>query len=53
VCDLAHEQLGEKAAVHWSVPDPARAATAAAFDAAYDDLAARVSQLARLITVSA
>ena len=25
VCDLAHEELGEALAVHWSVPDPAPA----------------------------
>ncbi|HEU0042916.1 MAG TPA: hypothetical protein VFQ15_11240 [Jiangellaceae bacterium] len=53
VCDLAHEELGEKSDAHWSVPDPAPAATAAAFDAAYDDLSARVGELARLITVPA
>ena len=27
VCDLAHEELGAAAAVHWSVPDPCRLAT--------------------------
>lgn len=47
VCDLAHEELGQLSAVHWSVPDPARAGTTAAFDLAYDDLSARVGELAR------
>ncbi len=27
VCDLAHEELGTAAVVHWSVPDPVRLAT--------------------------
>lgn len=49
VCDLAHEELGTKAPVHWSVPDPARSGTTAAFDAAYDDLSERVAELARLV----
>lgn len=53
VCDLAHEELGARSAVHWSVPDPVRAGTAAAFDAAYDDLAARVSELARHVPTPA
>ena len=30
VCDLAHEELGDLRAVHWSVPDPVPAATPAA-----------------------
>lgn len=50
VCDRAHELLphGQRPGElrHWSVPDPVRVGTAAAFDAAYDDLAARVSRLA-------
>lgn len=49
VCDLAHEELGDRSAVHWSVPDPARPGTPAAFDGAYDDLSARVGELARLL----
>ena len=49
VCDLAHEELGDRSSVHWSVADPARHTTAAAFDVAYDDLSERVSELARLI----
>jgi ArsR family transcriptional regulator, arsenate/arsenite/antimonite-responsive transcriptional repressor / arsenate reductase (thioredoxin) len=46
VCDLAHEELGELAAVHWSVPDPVPAGDDASFDAALDELARRVSVLA-------
>jgi ArsR family transcriptional regulator, arsenate/arsenite/antimonite-responsive transcriptional repressor / arsenate reductase (thioredoxin) len=46
VCDLAHEELGQRANAHWSVPDPARTGTPAAFDAAYDELSRRVSDLA-------
>jgi ArsR family transcriptional regulator, arsenate/arsenite/antimonite-responsive transcriptional repressor / arsenate reductase (thioredoxin) len=46
VCDLAHEELGQRADLHWSVPDPARTGTPAAFDAAYAELTRRVSDLA-------
>jgi protein-tyrosine-phosphatase len=46
VCDLAHEELAGPAHLHWSVPDPARAGTAAAFDRAYDQLTRRVADLA-------
>lgn len=57
VCDAAHEELGPgqtssgrpvrlAGASHWSVPDPVAEGTAAAFDAAYDDLAGRVADLA-------
>jgi ArsR family transcriptional regulator, arsenate/arsenite/antimonite-responsive transcriptional repressor / arsenate reductase (thioredoxin) len=46
VCDLAHEELGDRAELHWSIPDPARTGTPAAFDAAYDELDRRVSDLA-------
>ena len=30
VCDLAREELGQQAALHWSVPDPVPPATPAA-----------------------
>jgi protein-tyrosine-phosphatase/DNA-binding HxlR family transcriptional regulator len=46
VCDLAHEELGHQADMHWSVPDPARIGTPAAFDAAFDELTRRVHGLA-------
>ncbi len=46
VCDNAHEELGELAQVHWSVPDPVPVDTDAAFDAAFDDLANRIDTIA-------
>ena len=47
VCDNAHEELAADAArLHWSVPDPVRVGTAAAFDAAYDEISRRVDLLA-------
>lgn len=45
VCDRAYEELDD-VAVHWSVPDPVRVGTRAAYDAAYDELALRIAQLA-------
>ncbi|GAA2174903.1 helix-turn-helix domain-containing protein [Agrococcus versicolor] len=46
VCDAAHEVLERGAELHWSVPAPGAAGTDAAYDAAFDDLAARVDVLA-------
>ena len=48
VCDSAHEQLAGAAGgrLHWSVPDPARLATATAFEHALADLADRIDRLA-------
>jgi protein-tyrosine-phosphatase/DNA-binding HxlR family transcriptional regulator len=46
VCDLAREELGQQAAVHWSVPDPVPAGDPASFDAAIVDLSHRVVRLA-------
>ena len=46
VCDNAHEELGATDALHWSVPDPVRSGTSAAFEAAFDELARRVDDLA-------
>ena len=46
VCDRAHEELGDRSRVHWSVPDPVPEGTRTAFDRAYDELAARVDHLA-------
>src|ERR1700747_2902615 len=42
VCDMAHEELGARAAVHWSVPDPVPAGDPASFDAALTELRHRV-----------
>jgi protein-tyrosine-phosphatase len=53
VCDLAYEELGGLAVVHWSVPDPVPAGDPGVFDAALDELAGRVARLApRLAAVS-
>ena len=53
VCDLAHEELGEATAVHWSIPDPVPAGDPGSFDAALAQLADRVARLApRLAAVS-
>ena len=53
VCDLAHEELAEVTAVHWSIPDPVPAGDPASFDAALAQLADRVGRLApRLAAVS-
>ena len=46
VCDRAHEQLNASTAwLHWSIPDPAAAGTAAAFD---DTIAALDGRIATL-----
>lgn len=45
VCDRAHEEY-PAGTVHWSVPDPVRVGTDAAFEAAFEDLRRRVDQLA-------
>jgi protein-tyrosine-phosphatase len=46
VCDAAHEEIGDRAWAHWSVPDPVPRGTRAAFEAAHDVLRARVDALA-------
>jgi len=46
VCDHDHEELGELAALHWSVPDPVPSGDPHSFDAALDELSRRVGQLA-------
>jgi protein-tyrosine-phosphatase len=52
VCDIAYEDLPAEARprVHWSVPDPARTNTDAAFEAAYSELEGRIDRLAPLVT---
>jgi ArsR family transcriptional regulator, arsenate/arsenite/antimonite-responsive transcriptional repressor / arsenate reductase (thioredoxin) len=53
VCDLAHEELAEATAVHWSIPDPVPAGDPRSFDATLAALAERVGRFApRLIAVS-
>ena len=47
VCDNAHEEMRENPnSLHWSIPDPARTGSAAAFDRAFDDIDHRVARLA-------
>lgn len=46
VCDNAHEELGAGDRLHWSVPDPARVDTDAAFDRAFAEIADRIGRLA-------
>ena len=53
VCDLAYEELGGLAVVHWSIPDPVPAGDPGGFDAALAELAGRVARFApRLAAVS-
>ena len=50
VCDRVHEELPlDLRRKHWSVPDPARSESSAAFDTAVADLTSRISQLARRV----
>jgi protein-tyrosine-phosphatase len=52
VCDMAHEELGGLAAVHWSVRDPVPGRDPAGFDAALAELAAWVARLAPRLTAA-
>ncbi|SEE69781.1 helix-turn-helix domain-containing protein [Jiangella alba] len=52
VCDHAHEELGDRGGLHWSIPDPVRAGTDHAFDATVTALAGRVSGLAPRLAAS-
>lgn len=46
VCDRAHEELGDREGwLHWSIPDPVPAGTAAAFDAAVAELRDRIESV--------
>jgi protein-tyrosine-phosphatase len=50
VCDNAYEELGRNPRrLHWSVPDPAQHDTYEAFEAAFNDLKARVERLAAAV----
>lgn len=53
VCDLAHEELGRRADLHWSVPDPVRTGSDAAFDLALEELTRRVGSLAPCLSRTA
>jgi protein-tyrosine-phosphatase/DNA-binding transcriptional ArsR family regulator len=51
VCDIAREELGPQATVHWSVPDPVPGGDPGHFDAVVIELGWRVERLAsRLVT---
>ncbi len=52
VCDNAHEELPVPVDLHWSIPDPVRGGTDAAFDAAFDELARRIDTLAPHLTTA-
>lgn len=52
VCDTAHEELAGAGRVHWSVPDPVRDGSEAAFDAAFEEIAARIQSLAPMLTTT-
>jgi protein-tyrosine-phosphatase len=58
VCDRAHEELpvvardGATQTMHWSVPDPVRVDTDAAFESAYRDISMRVERLSAAMTES-
>ncbi|MDQ0615416.1 protein-tyrosine-phosphatase/DNA-binding transcriptional ArsR family regulator [Microbacterium sp. W4I4] len=52
VCDRAHEEY-PATSLHWSVPDPVRVGTRAAFDEAFSELETRVSWLAPLVRLAA
>lgn len=51
VCDMAHED-GVTGHLHWSIPDPVRVGTEAAFDAAYAELDRRVADLAARLSAA-
>ncbi len=52
VCDLAHEELGAQFGLHWSVADPVRVGGSEAFDAAFEEIARRVDELAPRLTAA-
>lgn len=52
VCDAAHEDLDGDDTAHWSIPDPVRIGTAAAFDDAYDELASRIRAILPSLTTA-
>ncbi len=51
VCDSVNEEIGprENTRIHWSVPDPVRVGTDAAFNTTVSELRQRVDQLAPLM----
>ncbi|WP_306357487.1 MULTISPECIES: helix-turn-helix domain-containing protein [unclassified Nocardia] len=54
VCDNAHEELpAEIERLHWSIPDPVRTGTDAAFDHALDLIADRIERIADTVAPAA
>jgi protein-tyrosine-phosphatase/DNA-binding HxlR family transcriptional regulator len=45
VCDNAYEELDGRPQLHWSVPDPIRSGTDAAFERAFTEIADRIDRL--------
>ncbi|MGT2460820.1 metalloregulator ArsR/SmtB family transcription factor [Sinomonas atrocyanea] len=52
VCDRAHEELPASGRLHWSVPDPVGVGTPAAFEAAFCEIAERVTDLSRRLSTA-
>jgi protein-tyrosine-phosphatase/DNA-binding HxlR family transcriptional regulator len=52
VCDKAHEELGTTGNLHWSIPDPVRGGTKAAFEIAFTQLQHRITDLAPRLAAS-
>jgi protein-tyrosine-phosphatase len=50
VCDTAHEEMAEPGQVHWSISDPVRDGSDAAFDAAFAEISGRIDKLAPRLT---
>jgi hypothetical protein len=52
VCDTVHEEFGtDRPRLHWSIPDPVRLDTDAAFETAFADITLRVERLAAAIAL--
>ncbi|QHT56843.1 helix-turn-helix domain-containing protein [Cellulomonas sp. H30R-01] len=52
VCDRAHEEVGLRADVHWSLPDPVRDGSSDAFDRTVHELDRRIGALAPRLVVA-
>ncbi|WP_373426432.1 ArsR family transcriptional regulator [Microbacterium proteolyticum] len=52
VCDHAHEKLGGRDDVHWSIRDPARSGNAEDFDDTVAELRSRIARVARQLAVA-
>ncbi len=52
VCDRAHEEVGDLAWAHWSIPDPVPTDTRAAFDSAHNALQTRIDDLSSRVTAA-